>query len=410
MRRKRKKRRGGLKIFFAVIILLLILTAVLVLNKTRIQLSLKGYTQAECSSLLELPKERLQEYLSYENAIDIEQWNTIENNRHYYDYELLKNTFGSLENTVNFVDELYSNEYDFLQANGYSLDTVRSLMKKFSLDDFHVLRTEHLSWEQLSPYLDIRGYILEDIPKYLESGEPAKEAVMNVSYGMINSAKGAFYDREYSLDEPDKLSLLIKRGFYVSEDYVPENLREVNIPNAPSNKNNMMREDAASALEEMYEDALKENLVLAVNSAYRSYEEQQEIYDEYFRIYDAATAASLVAVPGSSEHQLGLSVDLTSQSVINGEYAVFGVTPEYRWAVENAHKYGFILRYPDGKTDITGIANEPWHFRYVGKELAGKLYEEKLTLEEYTMKYGFDYEVSLREKTQEKENGQTKAA
>lgn len=170
---------------------------------------------------------------------------------------------------------------------------------------------------------------------------------------------------------------------------------EVNIPTATTN--NKMRSDAAKALETMYEDAKKEGLTLAVNSAYRSYEEQQKIYDEYFRIYDEVTAASLVAVPGTSEHQLGLSVDLTSQSVIDGQYGVFGSTPEYQWVIKNAHKYGFILRYPSDKIDITGIANEPWHYRYVGVKLATKLYEEGLTLEEYTLKNGFDYPVSLME-------------
>ena len=170
---------------------------------------------------------------------------------------------------------------------------------------------------------------------------------------------------------------------------------EVNIPTAT--KNNQMRNDAAKALETMYEDAKKEGLILAVNSAYRSYEEQQKIYDEYFRIYDEVTAASLVAVPGTSEHQLGLSVDLTSQSVIDGQYGVFGSTPEYQWVIKNAHKYGFILRYPSDKIDITGIANEPWHYRYVGVELATQLYEEGLTLEEYTLQNGFDYPVIIRE-------------
>lgn len=395
MQRKRKKHRRKLKLFLVVILLVLVLTSVLALNKTRIELSLKGYTQAECSILLDLPKEQLQEYLAYEDAIDIEQWNELDNQGHYYDYELLKNYFDSPESVVHYVDNVYLNYDEFFRVNGYSLDTVRSLMKTFSLDDFEILKKNQLSWEQVSPYLNIRGCILEDIPMYLTSGKNPTEAVMNISYGMINSANGNSDGREYLLEEPNHLALLIKKGFYVPKDYVPENLVTVNIPNAPSNENNMMRQDAAAALEKMYQDALKENLVLAVNSAYRSYEEQQEIYDEYFRIYDPVTAASLVAVPGSSEHQLGLSVDLTSQSVINGEYAVFGATPEYRWAVENAHKYGFILRYPEDKTEITGIANEPWHFRYVGTELADKLYEENLTLEEYTLQNGFDYDVSL---------------
>ena len=129
-----------------------------------------------------------------------------------------------------------------------------------------------------------------------------------------------------------------------------------------------MRKDAADALENMYKDAQKQGLHLVINSAYRSYEEQKKIYDEYFRIYDSVTASKLVAIPGCSEHQLGLSVDLTSQNVLDGTYSLFGNTPEYQWVINHTHEYGFILRYPKDKTNITGTANEPWHFRYVGKK------------------------------------------
>ena len=104
----------------------------------------------------------------------------------------------------------------------------------------------------------------------------------------------------------------------------------------------------------MAQDASKENLHLAIKSAYRSYQEQKDIYDEYHQKYDQVTADSLVAIPGSSEHQLGLGVDLTSQSVIDGEWRFFGDTPEYKWVVANAHRYGYILRYPSHNSKMTG--------------------------------------------------------
>ena len=76
---------------------------------------------------------------------------------------------------------------------------------------------------------------------------------------------------------------------------------------------------------------------------------------------------------------------------------MFGNTPEYQWVINHAHEYGFILRYPKDKTNITGTANEPWHFRYVGKKAAREMYEKNLTLEEYTLKHGFSYPVTLLE-------------
>ncbi len=202
--------------------------------------------------------------------------------------------------------------------------------------------------------------------------------------------------RQYDLKNPENTQILIKNGYHVPVSYVPDDLVEVKIPNAPGNEDNKMRKDAADALEKMYFAAKEEDCVLVINSAYRSAKSQKEIYDSYFKLYDSATAASLVSVPGCSEHQLGLSVDLTSQSVINGKYGVFGLTKEFKWVKKNAHKFGFILRYPSDKIEITGTSNEPWHFRYVGEELATKLYKEHLTLEEYTMKNGFTYDIELR--------------
>ena len=103
----------------------------------------------------------------------------------------------------------------------------------------------------------------------------------------------------------------------------------------------------------------------------------------------------MVALPGSSEHQLGLSVDLTSQSVIDGKWRFFGDTPEYKWVIENAHHYGFILRYPQNKSNITGTTNEPWHFRYVGLEVAKIIYENNWTLEDYVLHYGLSSSTTL---------------
>ena len=112
--------------------------------------------------------------------------------------------------------------------------------------------------------------------------------------------------------------------------------------------------------------------------------------DDYFDKYDSVTAASLVAEPGASEHQTGLGVDLTCQAVIddklNGiENSRFGYKPDYKWCIANSYKYGYILRFEEDKANITGIANEPWHFRYVGVELAEKLYNNGnwITVEDY---------------------------
>lgn len=395
MKKQRRKKQGHrvLKTGLGILVCLIVVVGIVAFNWTGIQLGIKGYDKDARTTLLKLSKEEIQEYLSLEEIIDLAKWDQVNNQHHYYDYKLYSSDDVGVEDVVSYVDEFYSNYHTKLKELGYDLEIQRSLMKQLSLDDFGVLADNQLEWTQVEPYFNINGRIIEDLPQYIQSNLEPVEAVMNISYSIIDSRNSS--DRTYFLEEPSNTTLLIKKGFSISKDYVPEDLVEVNIPTATTN--NKMRSDAAKALESMYQDAKKEGLTLVVNSAYRSYEDQQKIYDEYFRIYDEVTAARLVAVPGTSEHQLGLSVDLTSQSVVDGQFGVFGSTPEYQWVIKNAYHYGFILRYPSDKIEITGITNEPWHYRYVGVKLATKLYEEGLTLEEYTLKNGFDYPVSLME-------------
>ena len=147
----------------------------------------------------------------------------------------------------------------------------------------------------------------------------------------------------------------------------------------------------------MAKDASKEGLAIAIRSAYRSYADQADVYNYYIEMYGYEYGTSLAAYPGTSEHQLGLGVDLSSLEVIDGIYNTFDESPEYLWVLENAHKYGFILRYPEAKIDFTGTMSEPWHFRYVGVDAATEMYEKDWCLEEYILNHGFDYNLSIVE-------------
>ncbi len=142
----------------------------------------------------------------------------------------------------------------------------------------------------------------------------------------------------------------------------------------------------ADAYKLMYADALKEGLVLTPYSAYCSYSRQQSNYENKVQAFilqgmteDEAkqNAEKRIEPAGCSENGAGLSVDIVSAS------AGFASTDEYKWLVENAHKYGFVLRYPEDKTDITGMIYQPWHWRYVGIEVANEMKSNNLCLEEY---------------------------
>ena len=139
-------------------------------------------------------------------------------------------------------------------------------------------------------------------------------------------------------------------------------------------------------LQEMFDAAREEGVYPVVREGYRTAEEQQEILEDriqtyinqgYSRSRAERTAKEWVALPGTSEHQLGIAVD------INADKSMCSNEEVYAWLAENAYKYGFILRYPLGKQEITGTSYEPWHYRYVGEEAALEIYEQGICLEEY---------------------------
>ena len=139
-------------------------------------------------------------------------------------------------------------------------------------------------------------------------------------------------------------------------------------------------------LQEMFDAARTEDVYPVVREGYRTAEEQQEILDDkiqsyinqgYSQVKAERTAKEWVALPGTSEHQLGIAVD------INADKSKCSNEDVYGWLAENAYKYGFVLRYPPGKQKITGTSYEPWHYRYVGEVAAKEIYERGICLEEY---------------------------
>lgn len=142
--------------------------------------------------------------------------------------------------------------------------------------------------------------------------------------------------------------------------------------------------EVENAYEMMRTDALEEDLNFVITSDYRSYADQEAIYNDYIGIYGSVEEAERwVNVPGFSEHQTGLAIDVGSYESWELQEMPFGFTEESVWVAENGHEYGFIIRYPEGFEDITGMAYEPWHLRYVGVEAATEIYESGLTLEHY---------------------------
>ncbi|MBM7795586.1 D-alanyl-D-alanine carboxypeptidase family protein [Pseudoglutamicibacter cumminsii] len=142
-----------------------------------------------------------------------------------------------------------------------------------------------------------------------------------------------------------------------------------------------MRSEAAQAFKKLRNAGAASGVNFHPVSGYRSYNQQAATYNHWRATYGQQHADSVSAAPGTSEHQLGLAVDVSDG--ICHLRRCFATTNAGQWVARNAHKYGFVIRYPDGKTDVTGYWYEPWHLRYVGTELADELTSKGLTLEEY---------------------------
>ena len=219
----------------------------------------------------------------------------------------------------------------------------------------------------LEEFFSIPYAKLDNYDRYVaysdETGEDEETTVLFVNLEIDKEDyKDAQLVKDYSTD------MLINKHRYLDKKFVPENLSKISSKYA-SSKGMEASRVAINAFIEMSEAALKEDMELVINSSYRSYEDQEEIVKTYRDLYGQSYVDKYVAKPGFSEHQTGLSFDIGSR-----KSNVFKESKEYEWIIDNAYKYGFILRFPKKYENITGFRNEPWHYRYVGKKIAKIIY------------------------------------
>ena len=223
-------------------------------------------------------------------------------------------------------------------------------------------------------------YINANVARYLDYGN-SHDVNSKKIISIVNSkADLEFYSESYDSNLNDNNLILVNKFYHLKEDYVPNDLVTLS---GQYNKgaNNKMRKDAALAFMEMVDAAKLDNIILYNMSAYRDYNYQVNLYNKYIQRDGKEAADKYSARPGYSEHQSGLCSDLNNIS------DSFDGTDEAIWLKNNAYKYGFILRFPKDKEDITGYKYEPWHYRYVGKDAAKIIYDDDITLEEYYAYY-----------------------
>lgn len=184
--------------------------------------------------------------------------------------------------------------------------------------------------------------------------------VVQYQRGTIRWAKGKGSTVGRDIDRASSASVIVNKKRPLNpRAYAPGPLRNVG-------GGVQLRSDAATAYQRMSQAAANQGVPLVPVSGYRSYATQNSLYWNYVNMYGQATADTLSARPGYSEHQTGLAVDVGAPGGVCGLQSCFGNTPQGKWVAANAHRYGFVVRYPNGYTGTHGYAYEPWHLRYVG--------------------------------------------
>lgn len=205
-----------------------------------------------------------------------------------------------------------------------------------------------------------------------------EDVVTRVNIGLdkpyyTNTKKTPYQNKDY---------ILVNKYIYMESDYIPENLEDLDTSYSRSGMK--LVKSAKDSLEKMIESAKNDGYTIRVMSSYRSYNYQVNLYNRYVNTDGKEAADTYSARPGFSEHQTGLCVDIDDSKI---NYTNFEKSESFKWMQENAHLYGFILRYPEDKTEITGYTYESWHYRYVGKEIATYIKKHNITFDEYYVKF-----------------------
>ncbi len=303
-----------------------------------------------------------------------------------------KDYFGEYLNIIYVENKDFIDEVNNLLSLGYKSDEINLFYEKLP-DNINVITSNEYD-KNISNYLTLSYFNIDNLDRYIkyENNDNKFTSVYdtttikdNYNYEDTVTFVNAYLDKDYytndialSKEEEKKIDVIVNKYYKLSKDYEPDDLTKIDSKFA-SGSNQRLRKEAAIKFEEMTAEALKNGYKIYAGSTYRSYDYQLGLYNRYVAKDGFDEAETYSARAGYSEHQLGLAVD-----IINGKWEYLSENDEeYEWLIDNSYKYGFILRYPRGKEYITGYVFEDWHFRYLGIDLATKVYNSKLTYDEY---------------------------
>ncbi len=283
----------------------------------------------------------------------------------------------------------YYNDYQYKQTNeykllekGYSLEDTKTIFAKLSETEQQKLINNDKD-DKIISLLEQKYFLEKNLEDYQEYIRKNNEDDYAKVVSIVNvHANHKWYQLDLNTQEDLGMLMNVNKFYTLSETYVPENLRNIELSYAYGEEGeNKLIDYAYDKFLELWQAANEQGFYLMVTSSYRDYQGQKEIYDYRVSTQGERKADETAARPGHSEHQTGLVIDMTSKTEPLADS--FSNSEAYKWLKENAYKYGFIERYPAGKTYLTGYSPESWHWRYVGEEAAKLIHDEDITFDEY---------------------------
>ena len=277
-----------------------------------------------------------------------------------------------------YIDYRNSNEFKLKQI-GYNETEIKDITK---LKDDQIKAILKKKYNRLNiKFIRQKYFITNNLDRYIKYYNNHKDDKISHIISIVNvCADEDYYDKDTvkKTDISKKELMLVNKFNYLDENYAPDDIVKVSMQFAYGD--NEIKKEVYEKFRSMYNDAKKEGLYLIITSSYRDYNFQKELWDSYANQKGDEWADSVSARAGYSEHQTGYTLDIVTY---NANMSSFEKTDEFKWLQDNAYKYGFILRYPKDKEDITGYSYESWHYRYVGKDVATKIKKLGITFDEY---------------------------
>lgn len=265
-----------------------------------------------------------------------------------------------------------------LEKKGYTKDQIQILLKLDNNSLKDIIKRDYN--KEIPIFVKQDYFLIKNLDSYIEYRIKNTNKKYSYIVKLINVKANNYYYDEKIINKTDTskdILMLVNKYNYLENDYIPD---VVEVDSNYAYDKNYLRKEALDAFIKMADEARKNNLNIVASTSYRDFNQQQKIYDNILNSSGKYYADMITSRPGFSEHQTGLAIDIQAYNV---KLENFKTTEECKWLIKNSYKYGFIQRYPEDLEDLTGFNYEPWHYRYVGIDVAKKIHELNISFDEY---------------------------